>query len=130
MPARIPRRGGSSGLPNRGARAILCPMSFDVPVRFQAAIRAIEALAETERYRAAFVFGSVARGEGTEASDLDANVVTAEPVACRSINHPRISGVKLDLSFKSFAQLREQTEEEIRRSERVPMVAEAVVLFD
>src|SRR5207249_485640 len=61
---------------------------------------------------------------------LDANVVTAEPVPCRRINHPRIGDVKLDLTFKSFEQLREETEEQIRQNERVPMVAESVVLFD
>jgi len=105
-------------------------MALDAPMRFQAAIRAVEALAREERYRAAFVFGSLARGETDGASDVDANVITAEPVACRSINHPRIGGVKLDLSFKSFEQLREQTDEEVRRNERVPMVAESLVLFD
>lgn len=105
-------------------------MSLDVPPRFRPAARALAELARDARYRAAFVFGSLARGEAGDASDLDANVVTADPVACRSINHPRIGGVKLDLSFKSLAQLRAQTDEEIRRNERVPMVAESVVLFD
>ena len=105
-------------------------MPLDVPARFRPAIRALEGLAEHERYRAAFLFGSLARGEANEASDVDASVVTAEPVACRSINHPRIGGVKLDLSFRSFDQLRAQTDEEIGRNERVPMVAESVVLFD
>jgi predicted nucleotidyltransferase len=105
-------------------------MPLDAPGRFQAAIRALEALAREERYRAAFVFGSLARGEAGAASDVVANVITAAPVACRSINHPRIGGVKLDLTFKSFAQLCEQTDEEVRRNERVPMVAESVVLFD
>jgi predicted nucleotidyltransferase len=103
---------------------------FEVPSRFGPAVRAIEALARDERYRAAFLFGSLARGEATEVSDVDANVVTAEPVACRSINHPRIGGVKMDLSFKSIGQLREQTDEEVAKNERVPMVAETVVLFD
>jgi predicted nucleotidyltransferase len=74
-------------------------VAFEVPARFRPAIRALEALAETDRYRAAFVFGSLARGEATEESDVDANVVTAEPVVCERINHPRIAGVKLDLSF-------------------------------
>lgn len=105
-------------------------MPLDAPGRMQAAIRAIQALAREERYRAAFVFGSLARGEAGAASDVDANVVTAAPVACRSINHLRIGGVKLDVSFKSIEQLREQTDEEIAKNERVPMVAESVVLFD
>jgi predicted nucleotidyltransferase len=103
---------------------------FEAPPRFRPAVRAIEALVRDERYRAAFLFGSLARGEATEASDVDANVVTIEPVACRSINHPRIGGVKLDLSFKSIEQLREQTDEEIGKNQRRPMVAESVVLFD
>jgi predicted nucleotidyltransferase len=105
-------------------------MPFDVPPRFRPAIEALEALAGAERYRAAFVFGSLARGDAGDASDLDANVVTAEPVECQRINHPRIGGVKLDLTFRSFEQLREQTDKEIRRSQRIPMVAESVVLFD
>jgi hypothetical protein len=38
--------------------------------------------------------------------------------------------VKLDVSFRSTAQLRVETEEAIRRRERVPMMAESVMLFD
>jgi hypothetical protein len=105
-------------------------MPLDPPPRFRPAVRALEALAERERYRAAFVFGSLARSEAGDASDIDANVLTAAPVDCQRINHPRIGGVKLDLTFRSIGQLREQTEEEIRRGQRVPMVAESVVLFD
>jgi predicted nucleotidyltransferase len=105
-------------------------MPFEVPTRFRPAVRALEALARDERYRAAFVFGSLARGEGDAASDVDANVVTAEPAECRRINHPRIGGVKLDLSFKSLGQLREETDEQIGQNQRVPIVAESVVLFD
>jgi predicted nucleotidyltransferase len=102
----------------------------EVPPRFGPAVRAIEALALDERYRAAFLFGSLARGEATDVSDVDASVVTVEPVACRSINHPRSGGEKLDLSFRSIEQLREQTDGEIGKNERVPMIAESVVLFD
>jgi predicted nucleotidyltransferase len=105
-------------------------MPLDAPGRFRAAIRALEALAREERYRAAFVFGSLARGNADAASDVDAIVVTAEPVACQGINHPRVGGVKLDLSFRSIEQLREQTDGEIGKNERVPMVADSVVLFD
>jgi hypothetical protein len=98
-------------------------------VRLRPAVRALEGLARHERYRAALVFGSLARGEPAPV-DVDARVVVDEAVPCEAINHPRIGGVKLDVTFRSIAQLREQTEQEIQRGERLPMVAESVVLFD
>src|SRR5947207_188381 len=58
-------------------------MPLDPPPRFRPAVRALEALAERRRYRAAFVFGSLARGEAGDASDVDANVLTAAPVECQ-----------------------------------------------
>ena len=49
---------------------------------------------------------------------------------CHNVNHPIIQGVKLDISFNSLAQLRQQTEQEITLRERVPMIAESIIVFD
>jgi nucleotidyltransferase-like protein len=73
-------------------------------------------------YLAAYIFGSFARGEATEHSDLDVHVIVNEDNPCANINHPIIAGVTLDLSFCSLKQLKERTslemEQGIRRVER------------
>lgn len=70
-----------------------------VPNRFVPAVRAVETLAAEDRYLAALVFGSVAEGTATHASDLDVRVVVDQDNPCTNINHPRIDGVKLDITF-------------------------------
>jgi hypothetical protein len=101
-----------------------------VPARFHAAIIAVQRLAAHDRYHAAFIFGSVARGASTFLSDLDVKVVVDQDNACRNINHPFIDGVKLDLTFHSLSQLGAATHQEIERAQRVPMLAESLVVFD
>jgi hypothetical protein len=105
-------------------------MAPEVPPRFVPAVRALEGLARHERYRAALLFGSLARGGAGEASDVDALVVVDEGVPCEAINHPKVGGVKLDVTFRSIGQMRANTDAEVRLGKRVPMVAESVVLFD
>ena len=100
------------------------------PPRFQHAITAIQRLAAHPRYEAAFIFGSVARGDATMLSDLDVKVVTDIDNPCANINHPHIDGVKLDLTFGSFAQLETATHHEIERGLRIPMLAESIIVFD
>lgn len=109
------------------------PLSYisDIPTRFQPAYQQIKALECHERYLGAFIFGSLARGEATEASDLDVKVAIGEDNAYHNVvNHPIIQGVKLDISFNSMAQLRQQNEQEIELRERIPMIAESIVVFD
>lgn len=91
---------------------------LEVPERFGKALRAVEALAAQDRYLAALVFGSVAAGSASEASDLDVRVVVGEDNPCKNINHPRIGGVKLDITFQSLRQLERQTEEQIGEGRR------------
>jgi predicted nucleotidyltransferase len=105
-------------------------MQGAVPPRFAAAYRRLQGLERQRRYRGAFVFGSVARGEATERSDLDAKVIVDQDNPCDNINHPLIGGVKLDLTFLSLAQLRRDMEREVARATRVPMLAESVIVFD
>ncbi len=101
-----------------------------IPPRFLPAYRRVERLRRHERYLGAFIFGSVARGDATERSDLDVEVVVDEDNPCANINHPVIGGVKLDVTFHSPAQLREATAREIAEGKRVPMVAESLIVFD
>ena len=104
--------------------------SHTLPQRFLAAYQSIERLEQYDRYLAAYIFGSVARGEATGQSDLDVHVITDEDNPCSNINHPIIAGVKLDLSFCSLGQLKERTSSEMEKRERVPMIAESLIVFD
>ncbi|HJT55626.1 MAG TPA: nucleotidyltransferase domain-containing protein [Ktedonobacteraceae bacterium] len=81
----------------------------DIPERFLAAYQSIQQLEQHERYIAAFIFGSLARGETTEERDTDVKVIVSEDNPCSNINHPVIHGVKLDLTFISLDQLRAAT---------------------
>lgn len=101
-----------------------------VPDRFIPAYDQVRRLAHVERNLAAFIFGSVARDDATAQSDLDLQVIVERDNPCANINHPVIAGVKLDLTFISLAQLRARTEDEIARGERVPMLAESLIVFD
>lgn len=100
------------------------------PARFAEAYRHVQHLERQGRYRGAFIFGSVARGEATARSDLDVKVIVDEDNPCTNINHPVIGDVKLDLTFLSLAQLHRDTEREVARAARVPMLAESVIIFD
>jgi predicted nucleotidyltransferase len=100
------------------------------PKRFLAAYQCIEQLGQYDRYLGAYIFGSFARGGTTEHSDLDVHVITDEDNLCTNINHPVIVGVKLDLSFRSLKQLKERTDREMEQRERIPMIAESVIVFD
>jgi predicted nucleotidyltransferase len=101
-----------------------------IPARFAAAYSAVAALADAERYRGAFIFGSVARGTATAQSDCDVRVLIDQDSRCANINHPVIAGVKLDLTFISLAQLQRDTAQEIARATRLPMIAESIIVFD
>jgi|SRR3989344_1928166 len=98
-------------------------------LRFKKAIDAVRNLEKDARYFGAFIFGSVARGEAGDASDLDVKVLV-DNGNCENINHPFIHGVKLDITFLSLGQLEEVQERIVKKGERIPMLAESVILFD
>lgn len=100
-----------------------------MPEKFQRAIDRIRGLEKHERYIGAFVFGSVARGEITENSDLDVVVITSEDNPSMDVLHPVIEGVKLDLSFCSHKQAVQNLEEH-RKLGRIPMILESLIIFD
>ena len=100
------------------------------PKRFLAPLLAIERLQAHDRYLGAFIFGSLARMEATDKSDCDVQVIVSEDNFCTNINHPIIEGVKLDLSFLSLAQLKSRTQQEMEKRERIPMIAESLIIFD
>lgn len=101
-----------------------------VPERYTRALRAVEGLAASDRYVGALIFGSVAQGMASGASDLDVRVIVGDDNPCSAINHPRIGGVKLDITFCSLQQVERQLDDEIADGRRAPMVADALILFD
>jgi hypothetical protein len=72
----------------------------------------------------------VALGTAGQASDFDVRVVVGEDNPCSALNHPRIGGVKLDITFRSLRQLEQELAEEIAEGRRPPMIVGALILFD
>lgn len=104
---------------------------ISIPSRFKPAIDRLMALREKSEYLGAFIFGSVARGDATDASDLDVKVVTEAENPAFEILHPVIGGVKLDITFESLDQLRRDLGQD---SQKIParrrFIAESIILFD
>lgn len=98
------------------------------PNNFKSAIKKVKELQKYPEYQGAFIFGSAARNEITNNSDLDV-VVLVKNNSCTGLNHPIISGVRLDISFLSYNQLSKQAKEQVS-SKRIPFLAESKVLFD
>ncbi|MDQ6926250.1 MAG: nucleotidyltransferase domain-containing protein [Candidatus Eremiobacteraeota bacterium] len=73
-------------------------------------------MAADDRYLGALVCGSVAEGTATDASDFDVCVVVDDEDACENISHPRIGGLKRDLTFSSLRQREEQSTEKRSRA--------------
>ena len=101
-----------------------------IPERFQPIYHYVKQLEQNTKYIGAFIFGSLARGEATEHSDLDVKVAVNEDNLCNNINHPIINGVKLDITFNSLQQLKTFTDNEIEKAERIPLVADSIIVFD
>lgn len=97
---------------------------------FLSAYKKIEELQKYNRYQAAFIFGSVVRGEQDKNSDLDVMVIVDEDNNCKEINHPIINGIKLDITFRSLAQIKEINDDVVKKGERLPMLAESIIVFD
>lgn len=97
---------------------------------FLNAYKQVENLAKYERYLGAFIFGSVARGEENEKSDLDVIVMVDGENNCSVVSHPVVNGIKLDISFHSFEQIKQDNEKMLQKNERIPMIAESIIVFD
>src|SRR5581483_6015669 len=103
-------------------------MNFPEP--FKSALKQIEKLQEEERYISAYIFGSLARGEQDKNSDLDVMVIVDTDNECTEINHPILNGLKSDLTFRSFEQIKKMNEDILKKNERIPFVAESVIVSD
>ena len=97
--------------------------------KFQMAIEKIRELEKHDRYVGAYIFGSVARGDEHDKSDLDVQVIVND-AGCHNISHPYINGIKLDIKFHSIEQEAALMKERLKMFERVPMVAESIIVFD
>lgn len=105
-------------------------MSSQLPHHFQDAIKTLGRLKRFESFLGIFVFGSAARGMVTNESDLDVRAIVSNRETCTGINHPFINNIKLDISFNSYEEIEKQTKTDIKKGERIPMIAESVILFD
>lgn len=92
--------------------------------------RRVSSLQKYKRYLAAYIFGSVARGEENRDSDFDVIVVVDKDNTCKEINHPIINGTKLDISYRSFRQIVNDKVLGAGSGKRIPMLAESIIIFD
>jgi predicted nucleotidyltransferase len=106
------------------------PPAQPIPARFLPAYQAIQRLEQDARYQGAFIFGSLARGETTKQSDCDVIAIADEDNPCQQINHPIMGGVKLDLTFRSLEQVHAMEQHIVEKRERIPMLAESLIVFD
>ena len=97
---------------------------------FLSAYKKVERLQKYDRYLGAFIFGSVVRGEQDKNSDFDVIVAVDKDNDCKEINHPIIKGLKLDISFRSLKQIEEMDDAVTQKGERIPMLAESIIVFD
>jgi len=100
-----------------------------IPDPFFTALQKVKSLENFDEYIGAFVFGSLARGEQTKDSDVDMKVLTSRDYACDKVNHPYVNNIKLDISFNSIEQLREDTVNEMNGN-RIPFICESIIIFD
>lgn len=105
-------------------------MGIELPEPFLSAYKKVESLQKYDRYLGAFVFGSVVRGEQDKNSDFDVIVAVDQDNNCKEINHPIIKGLKLDISFRSLKQIEEMDDAVFKNGERIPMLAESIIVFD
>lgn len=101
-----------------------------IPKKFISLIEKIRKLEANKHYLAAFLFGSAAREELNDDSDLDVIVMTDNTTGIEHVLHPTINSVKLDISFNTFKQIVKNMEEQIAKNERLPMICESTILFD
>jgi hypothetical protein len=106
-------------------------MPDDLISRFTDAVRQVARLEQYERYEGAFVFGSFVTGNLHEKSDLDVVVVLAdgEP-ACQGLSHPRINGIRLDISFNRLESIAQAQAEIQQKGQRKPYLLDSQILFD
>lgn len=105
-------------------------MKWKPDPRFDIGVSKVRKLARYPRYQAAFIFGSVAEGTSSKKSDLDVKVIVDKDSPCENINHPTFDDYKLDITFRSFSQIQDFTEDEIKKGEREPNLVRGVILFD
>ena len=105
-------------------------IKLDLQEPFQSAYKKVKKLQKHDRYLGAYIFGSVVRGEQDKNSDFDVIVAVDEDNDCKEINHPIIKGLKLDISFRSLKQIKEMDDAVVKKGERLPMLAESIIVFD
>lgn len=93
-------------------------------------IERLVSIRDRDEIRSLLLFGSAARGEMQEHSDIDAIFIVVDGHGTRHLQHTYIKGIKLDVSFNTFEQFVALTEEQIASGDRIPMICESKILFD
>ncbi len=101
-----------------------------IPVKFKPVIDQLLDLQKIDRYQGVIIFGSLARGDSNDHSDVDVNIIINEDNECEKVNHPYINKIKLDLNILSLKQFNTKMDRQIKKHERIPWIAEALILFD
>jgi Nucleotidyltransferase domain len=104
----------------------------ELPTYLRPVYQALQRLEGHERYLAAFIFGSVARGVAVEQSNTDVFVIVDENRSRHHPNHPMIGGIQLNLAFLTLEQFEERTRKEIDQPQQIRPVtiAESIIIFD
>ncbi len=89
----------------------------------------LKKLDNDKHFLGAYIFGSAARGEFGKESDIDVKVLV-DKSDCTHVSHPFIRGVKLDITFMSYDHIIAVMDKQVAKRERVPMIAESIIIFD
>jgi len=102
---------------------------LNLNIKVEQVLEIIKKLSSNDRYRSALIFGSIARGEFVEESDIDVKVII-KGSEHSEINHLTIQNIKFDITFHSLDSLIKDTRQEIKDGKKIPIVSESIILFD
>ena len=105
-----------------------------LPRNLKSVIGIVKTWEKFDNFISALLFGSVARGEYTEGSDLDLFIVTSKERADTSIkrhlNRIQISEIPVDIVFMSLGDFIKLTTEQLNKHDFLPQIIDSIIVFD
>ena len=98
--------------------------------KYKSTVEKIVQLEQYDRYQGAFIFGSVANGQIHLESDIDIVVVVNDEDSCHEVSHPKLNGIRTDVSFDTLQKITQDLEDTIKQGLRKPWAYDAIILFD